>query len=177
MHKSQLTPSILACSYISSVSAGDIALHLGNDEDAPNLNALISRWKGLGEFDTWWPCTLDVNFWGSGYWKVDQKNWHVFGLHHAMQISLDDFTRLVHAGGLWVTGKGQKWCNLFKSKLDFPRDVQIRPWGKVGNLQLKWVNFYQGVSEFTDPQIQFQSGHKGPSIIDVAHQATMHPYT
>ena len=122
MHKSHSSlPFFLA--RIASVSAGVAATDLGNDDEARNLNALISRWKGLGKFDTWWPCTLDVYFWENGCWHVDQKEWPVFGLHHAMQIPLGYFTRLLHVGRLWVTGKGQRWSSIFKSKLDFRQDV------------------------------------------------------
>ena len=76
--------------------------------DDGNLSALINRWKGLRRFDIWWPCTLEEGFWDEGTISVDRRIWHVYGLHHAMQVPLEDFTELVQASSLWPRA-GKSW--------------------------------------------------------------------
>ena len=76
--------------------------------DDKNASALINRWEGLRRFDMWWPCTLDEGFWDEGTISVDRRTWHVYGLHHAMQVPLEDFTELVQASSLWPRA-GKSW--------------------------------------------------------------------
>lgn len=71
-------------------SGDDAVPNLSNDEADANLSPLISRWRGLGKFDMWWPCILDSGVWEKGIVRVDQEDWHVYGLHHGMQLFLDD---------------------------------------------------------------------------------------
>ena len=142
--------------------------------DEHNLMVLKERWRGLGKFDCWWPLTLDEDFWKDGVLFVNRKSWRVFGLQHALQIPLDEFSTLVEYGSLWSGGeKKTKWAHIFNKSeggLQFKKEIKTRVWAQVGQTKLKWVNFYQGeeAEQYTDPKQMFTSGYKGPSILDVA---------
>ena len=73
--------------------------------DEHNLMVLKERWRGLGKFDCWWPLTLDEDFWKDGVLSVNRKSWRVFGLQHALQIPLDEFSTLVEYDSLWSGGE------------------------------------------------------------------------
>lgn len=141
--------------------------------DEHNLMVLKERWRGLGKFDCWWPLTLDEDFWKDGVLSVNRKSWRVFGLQHALQIPLDEFSTLVEYGSLWSGGeKKTKWADIFNKSeggLQFEKEIKTRLWAKVGQTKLKWVNFYQGeeAEQYTDPKHMFTSGYEGPSILDV----------
>ena len=162
----------------------DMAAHDDDNEgmiahdDDHDIKVLKSRWGNLRSFNGWFPLTLDAEFWIEKSLTVNKKTWKVFGIHNALMIPLNDFERLVRKYGLWVTGRGMSWAAIFKLKLEFPSDVQIRRWGTVDKKNLIWANFYQGDEKtMLDPHKQFEDGYNGSSILDIVFQHGETSYT